>query len=95
VDLLTNQAIRKALWSNQVSFPSQIPVFEKQSRPDIQWRAVELYFVHRWSFRNLAKRYGVSPQRMMQIIGKWRARAVALGYIQEIPAPDAAFNQGD
>jgi hypothetical protein len=95
LDKLTNHAIRTAVWSNEVSFPSQIPVFEKQSRPDIQWRLVQLYFVRRWSFRHLAKRYGVSPQRVMQIISNWRVRAVTLGYIQEIPAPDAAFTQGD
>jgi hypothetical protein len=95
MEKLTNQAIRTAVWNNRVSFPSQIPVFEKQSRPDIQWRIVQLYFVRRWSFRRLAERYGVSPQRIMQIIGNWTVRAVALGYIQEIPAPDTAFNQGD
>jgi DNA-binding Xre family transcriptional regulator len=95
LDKLTNHEIRTAVWNNRVSFPSQIPVFEKQSRMDIQWRLVQLYFVRRWSFRHLAKRYGVSPQRIMQIIGNWRVRAVALGYIQEIPAPDAALTQGD
>jgi hypothetical protein len=95
MDKTTNQAIRTAVWNNQVSFPAQIPVFEKQSRPDIQWRIVQLYFVRRWSFRRLAERYGVSPQRITQIIGTWRVRAMALGYIQEIPASDAAFTQGD
>jgi hypothetical protein len=29
----------------------------------------------------------------MQIISNWRVRAMALGYIQEIPSPD--FTQGD
>jgi hypothetical protein len=95
VEKLTNQAIRTAIWSNQMSFPSQVPVFEKQSRPDIQWRVVQLYFVRRWSFRHLAARYGVSPQRIMQIISNWRVRAMALGYIQEIPPADSAVTQGD
>jgi hypothetical protein len=88
VDKLTNQALRLAIWSNRASFPAQVPVFEKQTRPDVQWRLVQLYFVRRWSFVELARRYGVSPQRVMQIVTVWRMRAVALGYIQEIPAED-------
>lgn len=84
LDKLTNQALRLAIWSNRASFPAQVPVFEKQTRPDVQWRLVQLYFVRRWSFADLAKRYRVTPQRIMQIVTIWRRRAVALGYIQEI-----------
>jgi hypothetical protein len=95
MEKLTNRVIRTKIWSGQVSFPSQIPVFEKQSRSDIQWRIVQLYFVRRWSFRHLAKRYGVSPQRIMQLVSKWRVRAMELGYIQEIPPADSSVTQGD
>jgi hypothetical protein len=88
VDKMTNRTLRLAIWSNQVSFPAQVPVFEKKTRPDVQWRLVQLYFVRRWSFGDLARRYRVTPQRVMQIVRTWRMRAVALGYIQEIPAED-------
>jgi hypothetical protein len=89
VHTLTNQSLRSAIWRNQASFPSVVPVFEKTTRPDIQWRVVQLYFVRRWSFGDLAKRYQVTPQRVMQIVTLWRMRAVALGYIQEIPPEDS------
>jgi hypothetical protein len=88
VDKLTNRALQRAIWKNQVSFPAQVPVFEKQTRPDVQWRLVQLYFIRGWSFVDLARRYEVTPQRVMQIVTIWRMRAVALGYIQEIPAED-------
>ena|SRR4030088_116848 len=88
VHTLTNQALRSAIWKNQASFPSVVPVFEKQTRPDIQWRVVQLYFVRGWSVGDLAKRYQVTPQRVMQIVTIWRMRAVTLGYIQEIPSDD-------
>jgi hypothetical protein len=89
VHTLTNQTLRSAIWRNQASFPSVVPVFEKQTRPDIQWRVVQLYFVRGWSFGDLAKRYQVTPQRVMQIVTLWRMRAVTLGYIQEIPPEDS------
>jgi hypothetical protein len=89
VHTLTNQTLRSAIWRNQASFPSVVPVFEKQTRPDIQWRVVQLYFVRGWSFGDLAKRYQVTPQRVMQIVTLWRIRAVTLGYIQEIPSEDS------
>jgi hypothetical protein len=88
VHKLTNQALRLAVGKNQVSFPAQIPVFEKQSRPDIQWRIVQLYFVRRWSFGDIGRRYRLTPQRVIQIANVWRIRAVALGYIQEIMPED-------
>jgi hypothetical protein len=77
-----------AIWNGRVSFPSQIPAFEKQTRSDIQWRVVGLYFTRGWSFREIGKRYNLTPQRIMQIADKWRIRAVKLGYIQEIPLED-------
>src|SRR5579863_6994732 len=88
LERLTNHTVRSAIWNQQVSFPSQIPVFEKQTRSDIQWRVVGLYFIRGWSFREIGKRYNLTPQRIMQIVDKWRMRAVTLGYIQEIPLED-------
>jgi hypothetical protein len=76
---LTSHTLRLAIWNRRVSFPSQIPVFEKQTRSDIQWRAVGLYLIGRWSFRELGKWYKLTPQRMMQIVDKWRIRAVNAG----------------
>jgi hypothetical protein len=85
---LTNHTVRLSIWNQRVSFPSQIPAFEKQTRSDIQRRVVDLYFVRGWSFREIGNRYSLTPQRIMQIVDKWRIRAVTLGYIQEIPLED-------
>jgi hypothetical protein len=85
LERLTNHTVRSAIWNQQVSFPSQIPAFEKQTRSDIQWRVVGLYFIRGWSFREIGERYNLTPQRIRQIVDKWRIRAVTLGYIQEIP----------
>ena len=77
--------LRKAIQTNQVSFPSQVPVFACQSRPDIQWRLVELYFVRGWSCVQIGERYQVTMERVRQIISNWVQRAITLGYIQEVP----------
>jgi len=78
--------LRIAIQNDQVSFPSQVPSFPCQSRPDIQRRMVELYFVRNWSCPELGERYGVTMERVRQLIVGWVRRAVALGYLQEIPA---------
>jgi len=88
LEKLTSHSLRAAIWQHRVSFPSQIPIFEKQARADIQWRLVLLYFIHRWPLRELGKRYHLTPQRITQIVDKWRIRAIALGYIQEIPGEE-------
>ena len=89
---LTNHTMRLAIWSNRVSFPAQVPVFPKLTRSDIQSRVVQLYFLRGWSFRDVGKRYGLTPQRIMQIVDRWRARAIATGYIQEIPVEEPALS---
>jgi hypothetical protein len=81
---LENRVLRQAVQENRVSFPSQVPVFEKQSRPDLQQRIVLLYFVRGWTMDDIAKRYGLGRQRMGQILTAWRIRAVKGGYIQAI-----------
>ncbi|HEV3331966.1 MAG TPA: sigma factor-like helix-turn-helix DNA-binding protein [Bryobacteraceae bacterium] len=77
--------LRAAIQSHEVSFPAQVPIFECQSRPDIQWRLVELYFVRNWSCPELGERYGVTMERARQLISQWVQRAIVLGYLQAIP----------
>ena len=81
--------LRTAIQNNQISFPSQVPVFACQSRADIQWRLVELYFVHNWSCVELGERYHVAMERIRQLLSQWVHRAAVLGYLQEIPAATA------
>jgi hypothetical protein len=83
--------LRTAIQSHQVFFPAQVPVFACQSRPDIQWRLVELYFVHNWSCAELGERYNVAMERVRQLIVQWVRRAIVLGYLQEIPADECVI----
>jgi hypothetical protein len=78
--------LRQAIQNNEVSFPSQVPTFLCQSRAEIQWRLVELYFVRNWSCSELGERYGVTMERARQILFNWVQRAIVLGYLQQIPA---------
>jgi len=82
--------LRAAIQSQEISFPSQVPVFACQSRSEIQWRLVELYFVRNWSCTDLGQRYGVTMERARQLISQWVQRAFVLGYLQEIPRPEEA-----
>ncbi len=85
-------ALRWAIRANQVSFPSQIPTFDKHDRADLQWRFAQLYFVRGWTCEGIAARYGMIHQRVRQILSTWRRRAVETGYIQFIPpATEAMF----
>lgn len=79
-------ALRTAIQSSQVSFPSQTPCFN-QSRADIQWRLVQLYFIRGWNCFQLARRYKLTRQRIEQLLAQWVERASKLGYLQEIPPP--------
>jgi hypothetical protein len=78
--------LREAIRGNRVSFPSQVPTFEKHDRPDLQRRLVQLYFVLGWSCERVGARHGLIHQRVRQILTTWKCRAVAMGYIQYIPA---------
>lgn len=82
--------LRAAIRNNQVSFPSQIPIFPKHTRADLQRQLVQLYFVLGWSRPRIRARYGLGAQRFQQILGTWTKRAIELGYIQLIP-PDQRF----
>jgi hypothetical protein len=90
---LENKVLRQAVQENLVSFPSQVPVFGKQSRPDLQQRLVLLYFVRGWTMDDLARRYGLGRQRMGQILTAWRIRAVKEGFIQAIEPAHAVFQR--
>ena len=87
--------LRSAIHNQEISFPSQVPVFACQSRADIQWRLVELYFVRNWSCADLGERYGVTLERARQLISQWVRRAAVLGYLQEIPAGAASAAEAD
>jgi hypothetical protein len=82
--------LRVAIRNNQVSFPSQIPIFPKHTRPDLQRQLVQLYYVLGWSRPRIRARYGLGAQGFQQILGTWTKRAIELGYIQLIP-PDQRF----
>jgi len=73
---------------NSISFPSQVPVFHRDDRPDLQRKFAQLYFVLGWSCGRIAVRYGIVRQRVGQILNAWTRRAVEMGYIQIIPPPE-------
>lgn len=77
-----NRVLREAITNNLVTFPSQVPIFKKMTRPDLQAKIAILYFVRGWSMNEIAERYNLARQRVEQIITQWRIRAVAEGYIQ-------------
>jgi hypothetical protein len=81
--------LQEAIRANQVSFPSQIPVFIKHAEGKLQCHVVLLYFVLGWSCDRIAKRYRVTRQHIWQMVSEWRRHAVALGYIQAIPPLEA------
>jgi hypothetical protein len=81
---LSNTDLRSAIRRNLVSFPSEIPVFPKQTRCDIQWRIVQLYFVRGWRLEEIAPRFELCRERVRQILNSWRVQAIHSGYIQPI-----------
>ena len=82
--------LRGRIRRNRVSFPSQVPVFAKHDRPDLQRKTVQLYFLFGWSCGRIAERHGVLRQRIQQILSTWKRRAIQTGYIQEIPPAQPA-----
>ncbi|HTW65429.1 MAG TPA: hypothetical protein VME17_12460 [Bryobacteraceae bacterium] len=81
--------LREGIRANRISFPSQVPVFQKHDRADLQRKAVLLYFVFGWSCRRIGARYGLRRQRVQQILNTWTRRAVETGYVQTIPPEQA------
>jgi hypothetical protein len=88
LDKLRLDQLQEAIRANQVTFPSQVPVFIKHSAGMQQCHIVLLYFVLGWSCDRIAKRYEVTRQHIWQIVSEWRRHAVALGYLQVIPPPE-------
>jgi hypothetical protein len=82
--------LREAIRNNKVSFPSQVPLFPKHTRPDVQQKLVQLYFIVGWSRDKIRARYGLSRVRFQQILSTWTKRAIEMGYIQTIP-PEQSF----
>jgi hypothetical protein len=80
--------LQEAIRANQVSFPSQVPVFSTRAQGKLQCHVVLLYFVLGWSCDRIAKRYAFTRQHIWQIVSEWRRHAVALGYLQVIPPPE-------
>jgi hypothetical protein len=76
--------LRAALRANRISFPNPVPTFEKHDRPDVQWRAAQLYFVLGWDCNRIGGRFCLSHQRVRQILAAWKRRALEMGYIQDI-----------
>src|SRR5450432_317474 len=86
IEQMRINALRTAIQTNKVGFPSQTPCFN-QSRADIQWRLAQLYFVRSWNCVQLARRYNLTRQRIEQLLAEWVDCAFTLGFLQEIPAP--------
>jgi hypothetical protein len=85
IEELSLSELRGKIRRNRVSFPAQVPTFQKHDRPDLQRKTVQLYFLFGWSCSKIAERYGVLRQRVQQILSTWKRRAIQMGYIQEIP----------
>jgi hypothetical protein len=86
-------ALRTAIQANQVSFPSQVPVFVKHATPKLQRYVVQLYFLQSWSCAKIAKRYGATRFYVWQIINEWKRHAVSMGYLQAIPPLEVVFKR--
>jgi hypothetical protein len=85
IECLRLDRLRQGIRSNRISFPAQVPIFEKHDRPDLQRKIVQLYFVLGWSCSSIALRYGLIRQRVQQILTTWKRRAAEMGYVQHIP----------
>src|SRR5580704_4560840 len=85
IEEFTLSQLRRKIRQNRVSFPAQVPTFPKHDRPDLQRKAVQLYFLFGWSCNRIALRLGILRQRVQQILSTWKRRAIQMGYIQDIP----------
>jgi hypothetical protein len=48
----------------------------------------ELFLIHGWTCARLAARYAVTRGRIWWFVRTWIDRALALGYLQDIPPAD-------
>lgn len=80
-----NAGLRAAIRRNAVTFPSQmVRLGSSTEGNDEQERIVQLYFVHGWSIGNICQRYGLGKKAVDNILTRWRHKAVAAGFVQEI-----------
>lgn len=86
--------LREGIRGNRISFPAQVPVFQKHDRADLQRKIVLLYFVFGWSCRRIGARYALRRQRVQQILNTWTRRAIETGYVQAIPTEQELRNIG-
>ena len=84
LDEAGNRVVRAGIRNNLITFPAEVPVFKKCTRPDLQAKIAVLYFIRGWSTARIGERYGIGRQRVAQIITKWRIRAVRHGFVQLI-----------
>ncbi len=89
IESLKINTLREAIRSNRISFPSQVPVFPKHDRADLQRKMVQLYFLFGWSCSRIGAQYGLRRQRVQQILNAWKRRAVQMGYVPSIPSAQA------
>jgi hypothetical protein len=81
----SNALLREAIMTNSVSFPSQTPCFSGAASGGLHWRIAQLYFVSGWSVGRICLRHRLSKHMVRNILSQWRLRAVAAGFVQEIP----------
>ena len=84
--------LRRAIWSNRISFPAQVPSFGNCGEPDLQRRVVQLYFLMGWGCSRIAARYQLSREQVRIVVNTWKQRAANSGYLQDIP-PAETLNQ--
>jgi hypothetical protein len=80
----TNSNLRAAIRNNAVTFPAQMAHLRSRADDDRSERIVHLYFVGGWPVRRICARYRLGRQTIYTILAKWRQRAVAAGFVQEI-----------
>jgi hypothetical protein len=80
--------LRRAIRTNWISFPAQVPTFPGCGQPDLQRRITQLYFVMGWSCARIAARYGLDQDRVRGILNTWKWRAANAGYLEHVPGAD-------
>ena len=91
---LTLRQLRSAIRGNAVSFPSQMPLLTGRMNEN-QWRMAHLFFIAGWPLRTLGKRYNLAYWWVGKLIHEWVERAIAHGYVQEIPPEEPFQATGD
>jgi hypothetical protein len=78
--------LRRAIRANWISFPSQVPSFPGGGQANLQQKVVQLYFLMGWSCARIATRYGLTQERVRDVLRAWKRRAANAGYLQHIPS---------